>query len=159
MIKSMSMSVKLRLEMLWWAFTLVLTLVLVLPITTQIPQYPFLGINILYIITFVTITRHLFLLQHTFIAPFQRVRLALIFLMIPFIFYQIQELNYFQITLDEQGLDFFVSHLPYEDRGSMMRYLYNQMVFFAAGSIIASFLFPFRMVLSIWRYRNRGGKV
>ena len=153
------MAVKLRLELLWWAFTVVLTLVLVLPITARIPAYPFLQINILYIVTFITITRHLFLLQHSLIAPYQRIRLALIFLMIPFIFYQIQELNYFQITLDEQGIDFFVSHLPYEDRGSMMKYLYNQMVFFAAGSIIASFLFPFRMMVSIWRFRNRGGKV
>ena len=153
------MSVKLRLELLWWAFTLVLTVALVLPITSRIPQYPFLQINILYIVTFITLTRHLFLLQHTIIAPYQRVRLALIFLMIPFIFYQIQELNYFQITLDEQGIDFFVSHLPYGNRDSIMKYLYNQMVFFAAGSIIASFLFPFRMLISVWRFRNQGGKV
>jgi hypothetical protein len=46
--------------------------------------------------------------------------------------------------------------LPYDKRDSMIAYIRNQMFFFGMGSILSCVLLPFRLILSIWRGRNRG---
>ncbi len=145
-----------QLELIFWVFTAIITAVVLLPILTSVENYPFLFINIVYIVAAVTVTRYLFLLRHTFLARRQRLKVAVFFLFIPFVFYLIQELNHFQVFLDEEGLDAVVGNLPYEQRNNMMDYIRNQMILFGVASIVASVALPFRLLASVWRLRNRG---
>lgn len=145
-----------QLELIFWVFTAIITAVVLLPILTSVENYPFLFINIVYIVAAVTVTRYLFLLRHTFLARRQHLKVAVFFLFIPFIFYLIQELNHFQVFLDEEGLDAVVGNLPYEQRNNMMDYIRNQMILFGVASIVASVALPFRLLASVWRLRNRG---
>lgn len=146
----------LRLEIIFWILTALVAFGVLYPITSRVQHYPFLTTNIIYIITFITVTRYIFLLQHTFLARRQILKVALVFAFIPFIFYLVQELNYFQTYLDEEGMDTIVGNLPYGRRDDMARYIHSQLLLFAVGSIISSVLFPFRLIISVWRLRNRG---
>ena len=86
----------LRLELFWWLFTAVVAIGVIYPIISSLNNFPFLFLNILYIVTFITVTRYLFLLKHTFLARSQAAKLVIIFLTLPFVFYLVQELNLFQ---------------------------------------------------------------
>ena len=149
------MDKRVLLELIWWLITAILLIGVLLPIYTNVPNYPFYFINAIYIITFITLTRYIFLLKHTFLAKRQRIKLILIFLCIPFVFYLGQELNYFQTFLDEEGLDAVVGALPFLDRAGMIQYIRNEMILFGVGSIICGIVLPFRLMISIWRIRNR----
>ncbi|MCB0586014.1 MAG: hypothetical protein KDD06_11895 [Phaeodactylibacter sp.] len=150
------MNRKALLEILFWAFTALVAAIVLLPIINEVEGYPFFFINVVYIVTAITVTRYLFLLPHTFLAHRQVLKIALVFLCIPFVFYLIQELNHFQVFIDEEGLDALVGNLPYRRRNNMVDYIRSQMILFATGSIISSVAFPFRLIVSVWRTRNRG---
>jgi len=147
---------KALLEIIFWAFTAVVAFAVLFPVVNEIKTYPFLFINVVYIVTAITVTRYMFLLQHTFLAHRQALKVALVFLCIPFVFYLIQGLNHFQTFIDEQGLDALVGSLPYQRRNNMADYIRNEMLFFGTASIISSAAFPFRLLASVWRNRNRG---
>jgi hypothetical protein len=38
----------------------------------------------------------------------------------------------------------------------MMNYIRSEMLLFGVAGIISSVIFPFRMLMSVWRYRNQG---
>ncbi len=147
---------KVLLELIFWIFTALVAVAVLLPIVNSVGKYPFLQLNIIYIVTAITVTRYLFLLPHTFLARRQILKAALIFVFIPFIFYLVQGLNYFQTFLDEQGLDAVVGKLPYNRRNNMIDYIRSEMLLFATASIISSVAFPFRLIISVWRQRNKG---
>ena len=147
---------KIKLELIWWAFTGIIAFAVLFPILNKMSDYPFLIINIIFVIVFITFTRYIFLLKHTFLGKQQILKAALIFLSIPLTFYLISSLNYFQTILDEEGIETILSSIPYENRGSLAEYIRNEMIFFGVGSIITSILFPFRMIISIWRTHNKG---
>ncbi|MCB0549381.1 MAG: hypothetical protein KDD19_17525 [Phaeodactylibacter sp.] len=150
------MNRKALLEILFWVFTAVVALAVLFPILNELEGYPFLFTNIVYIVTAITVTRYLFLLPHTFIARNQPLKVILVFLCIPFVFYLIQELNHFQVFLDEEGMDALVGNLPYQRRNNMADYIRSEILLFGTSSIISSVAFPFRLVVSVWRTRNRG---
>ena len=154
--KKIPMKRKALLEILFWAFTIVVALVVLLPIVYELEGYPFLFINIVYIVTAITVTRYLFLLPFTFLARLQPVKVVFVFLCIPFIFYLVQELHHFQVFIDEEGLDALVGNLPYHRRNNMVDYIRSEMLLFGTGSIISCVAFPFRLIVSVWRTRNRG---
>ncbi len=145
-----------KLEALWWLLTLLVALLILLPIILWTKGYPFYADNTLFIVTFITFGRYIFLLPHTFLAQWQWVKLALIFVCIPFVFYLVQQLNGFQTFLDENGPEALVGAMPYEQVLSMTYYVRTQLLLFAVGSIVSVGLFPFRMIVSIWRKRNLG---
>ena len=145
---------KQRFELLWWVVTTMVVLIVLYPIFSSVKNFPFYFINVVYIVVFITISRYLFFLRYTFFAKWQRLKLAFIFLCIPLAFLLIQELNTFQTFLDEEGRDAIVRNLKRESRPGMFRYIYNEMLLFGVGSIITTILFPFRLVLSVWRTQN-----
>lgn len=149
----------LQLELMWWVLTLLIILLVLLPVAIKLTNYPFWIINILYITTFVTTTRYIFLLSSTFLARRLWWKLAIIFLAIPFIFFLIQELNGFQTYLDEQGVEAIVGSLPFDEQQAMYHYVRNQMLLFGTGAIAGSILLPFRLILAIWRVRNRKDQI
>ncbi len=142
-------------ELLWWLFTALLATLILLPIYLKVPNYPFWKMNLLYLVTFVTCTRFIFLLRFTFLANRFWWKFALIFLSIPFVFFLIQGLNTFQTFLDEQGVEAVAGLLPLQQQDAMLNYIYNEFLLFAVGAIISAVVFPFRLAVSIWRVRNR----
>ena len=145
-----------KLELLWWLFTIAVALGILYPITNQIYNYPFLVINIIFIIVFVTFTRYIFLLNYTFLAHRRKLKMVLIILCLPLIFSLVAELNNFQAFVGEEGLDSFMNHLPLPQQQSMVTYIRNEMLLFGTGSVITAILFPLRMMMSVWRNLNRG---
>ncbi len=146
----------LQIELLWWLITIVVVAAVMLPIFTRAEDYPFYEINVLYIVTFITLSRYIFLLPFTFLAHRQVWKAILVFLCVPLIFYLVQELNFFQTFLDEYGPKAVVGDLPYRRLNGMINYVRNEMLLFGMGAIISAVVLPFRLLLSIWRNRNRG---
>ncbi|MBK8705846.1 MAG: hypothetical protein IPN33_21345 [Saprospiraceae bacterium] len=145
-----------RFELLWWAITILATGAVLAPVIIEVKDYPFYLLNVLFIITFLTLTRYIFLLHLTFLARRQRLKVALVFLSIPFIFYLVEQLNGFQDFLDTEGPIVLVESLPVESQAGMAFYIQNQMLLFGVGSIISAVLFPIRLVVSVWRNYNKG---
>jgi len=150
------LKLSLRLELIWWIFTAIIVLGVLYPIFKATRNYPFFIVNTVYIAVLVTFTRYIFLLKHVFFARIQPLKILLVFLSIPFIFVLVEKLNYFQTYLDDNGLFPFFDHLPYNNQMKLSSYVYNEMLFFGVGSVIASVFFTFRLIISIWRVRNTG---
>jgi hypothetical protein len=148
-----------RLERLWWVLTGLITLLVLSPLLLKLPRYPFWGINVIYIVTFITATRYIFLLRSTFLARRFWVKITMIFLSIPFVFFLVQELNEFQTFLDEQGVGAIVGTLPYAEQQPMFRYIHNEILLFGTGAIISAALLPVRLFIAIWRVRNGKDRV
>jgi glucan phosphoethanolaminetransferase (alkaline phosphatase superfamily) len=147
-------SSQLELELIWWVFTLILAIGVLYPITSQVKDYPFLVINIFFIIVFVTFTRYVFLLKHTFIAKKQLIKLFLILLCLPTFLYTVNGINFFQTYIDENGFRSVVGDLPYSQQDSMMKYIRSLLLFFGVGGAIVTVVFAIRLIISVWRYRN-----
>jgi len=147
---------KVKLELLFWFFTLLVVVAVLIPIYSNIPDYPFWIQNITFIVTAITVTRYLFLLKYTFLARRQIMKIICFFLCIPLVFYLVQELNYFQTYIDEEGVDTLVGHLPYDTRETVIDYMRSEVLLFGTMAVISSIIFPFRLVISIWRTHNRG---
>ncbi|MEM9918849.1 MAG: hypothetical protein AAF990_12180 [Bacteroidota bacterium] len=145
-----------QLELVWWFFTFLLAAAILYPILSKINDYPFLMANIVFIIIFVTFTRYVFLLRHTFLARRQWLKAIVLVLCLPILFYLVNQLNYFQTYLDEQGLESFMGALPIKGQEALGSFIRNEMLLFGVGSIFAAVLLPLRMILSIWRTHNRG---
>ncbi|MFT4667588.1 MAG: hypothetical protein ACI8YQ_003872 [Polaribacter sp.] len=149
-------NMSLKLELISWVFTLVLAVAVLFPIYTGITNYPFWWTNILFIVTFITLTRYVFLLQHTFLANRQKLKVVLFFLSIPIVFFLISQVHYFQSFLDEQGVGSFLGNMTLDNRNSMADFVKKEMMLFGIGSVVIAIIFPFRLLLSVWRFRNRG---
>lgn len=149
-------SLHIKLELIWWVFTLILTIGVLYPIVSKVETYPFLMINIIFIIVFVTFTRYVFLLKHTFIAKKQLLKIVLAILCLPITLYLIDRINNFQTFIDEQGSKAVVGSLPFEQQESMMSYIRSLLIFFGVGAVIITIIFAIRLIISIWKLRNRG---
>jgi hypothetical protein len=57
-----------RLELIWWTFTILAVVAVLLPIRLQTQGYPFYLANAIYVVIFITFSRYAFFLKHTFIA-------------------------------------------------------------------------------------------
>ena len=84
------------------------------------------------------------------------IRLGLIHVAVAITFVLINGLNQFLTFIEEKTWEPLTGHLPVADRRSIENYIWSEMLFFGAGSCIAAPAFAARMMLSIWRTRNRG---
>ncbi len=144
------------LELVWWLFTAVLVIFVMYPIYQEIPDYPFWVENCIAIVTFITSARHIFFLRFSPIAYIQPLKVVLAIAMIPFIFMLVSQFNFFQTYLDENGILSFLGHLSPDRIDSMDRYIRNEMGFFSIGGIISSAILAIRLIISVWRVRNKG---
>ena len=142
-------------EILFWLFTALVVVGFIYPIYKTGALFPFYLMLIIFIITFVTLTRYIFLLKFTAISHNMWVKGILIVCSIPFVFFLISQLNTFQTFIDEEGLDQFFRFMPLVERLDLQKYIRSVMIFFGTGAIIASIIFPFRMMISIWRNINK----
>jgi hypothetical protein len=143
-----------RLELIWWLITLILAVLLLFPILSKIPDYPFWPVNLVFIVVFVSFTRYIFLLRYTFLPPYQRLKIAIALMCIPLIFILVQEINRFQTFLDEQGYEALVGGMPRAEQLPMVEYIRSEMLLFGVGSVIASVLLAVRLIISVWRRHN-----
>ena len=148
-------SLSLKLELIWWVFTAILAAGVLYPIIKKLPNYPFLVINIIFVIVFITFTRYIFLLKHTFLARQQVIKIGMVLVSILIIAYLINGIHNFQTFIDEQGVDALVGDLPNTQKDSMARYIRAELLFFGVGSIVAAVILPIRLIISVWRVRNR----
>ena len=149
-------SLHFRLEIIWWFFTIILAAGVIYPVTSKVENYPFLVINIIFIIVFVTFTRYIFLLKHTFLAKQQILKTAMVLISVPIIFMLINQINLFQTFLDENGFDGLVGDLPFGERENIAKFIRAEMLFFGVGSVISAIVLSIRLVMSVWRLKNRG---
>jgi hypothetical protein len=99
---------------------------------------------------------YLFKLKKTPFSHMLVFKLVIIFITIPSLVYQMDWMSMFQEFKDEGILLTLVEDLPFSEQKGIRKYIENEYVFFGVGSILTSFLLPFRMLMSIWRVRNRG---
>lgn len=147
---------KVWLEIFWWIATFLLSLLIVFPILQKTNRYPFTTINVAFVVIFITLFRYIFTLKYTWLAKRQYLKLTLVFLSIPLIFNLVSHLNYFITNLDELSTEYYLGHLESTTRGNLETYIRSEMVLFGIGSIITGIVFAFRLVISIWRQRNKG---
>lgn len=145
-----------RLELVWLLATILLAVGVLLPVYRSKTDYPFWLSNTIFIIAFVTLTRYLFLLKHTFLGYIQWLKIAVFVLCIPLAFYLIKEMFFFNNYVDRVGLEDLFERFSWEGQDSMASYVRTEMTLFGVGSIVACVLMPFRMLVSFWRTHNRG---
>ncbi len=147
---------KIKVELIWWLFTLILIVIVLLPIWLNAPHYPFFYQNTILITAFVTFTRYIFFLPLTLIARKKWIKLFIIGASAILFFILTTALGDFRNFLEEEGLQTLVEDLRVQDQTRMIDYMKSEMVFFGVGSIISGVVLPFRMIISLWRVRNRG---
>jgi len=148
-------SLKLSLELLMWVVTAILVGLVLLPIYLNIKSYPFYLYNILFIVVFFTFARYIFLLKHTVVARSMLFKIIMMLIAIPLIMYLLDAVSSFQGFADDVGLQTLVSELSISKQKSMIKYIRTEMIFFGVGAVIVAILFPFRMLISIWRGINK----
>jgi len=154
--RSPSFKYTIILELLTLLFSVILTFLVLLPLTNKQVEYPFFIENAVFIISFVLIIRYLFFLKYSFLAKQQIIKVGLVFVFIPFIFYLISSFHGFRTFLDVEGMYAPMQYLPAEKGQKLGDYMYYEMVFFGSGAIVASIIFPFRLIISVWTLKNRG---
>lgn len=147
---------KIRLEIIWWCFTIILAFFVMLPILINAPAYPFFRQNALIIIIGITFARYIFLLKHSLIARRKWWKFVLIAASVIIIFLLIMNIGQFSSYMKEEGLQGILDHLPFSKQLSMLRYMKNEMTFFGVLAVVSAILLPFRLVISLWRVRNKG---
>lgn len=147
---------KILLELCWWAVTAIVIWLILNPIYQSMREWPFWGWNVIFIVSVITLWRYILLFPHTLIAKKQIVKFILMVLMVPFTFKMIEGLHGFMTFIEEKTFESLTGHLPPRPRKSLERYIWVEMLFFGAGSILAGPAFAFRMLISVWRTRNQG---
>ncbi|MEO0735016.1 MAG: hypothetical protein AAFZ52_19415 [Bacteroidota bacterium] len=141
-------------EVLWWAFTIVLAALVLTPIYTQLPVYPFYLPNFVYVVVAITLTRYLFFLDISWLRNRLVVQGGLSLLLIPVIFWMVQNFNTFITYFDENGPDVLTKMLAPETAHIMDSYLHAEYRFFGVWAVIAALVTPFRLLYNVWmRYR------
>lgn len=144
------------LEVLWWVITAIVVFAVLYPVHKAMLIWPFEGWNMIFIITLITLGRYIFLLRHTFLAKRQAVKAVLIVLLFPATFLLIGGLNEFMSWIEDHTWEPLTGHLPLTPKREIESYLWTEMIFFGAGSIIAAVVFAGRLLQSIWLTHNRG---
>lgn len=147
----------LLIELLWWVITALVILAFMYLPYQEGNGFAELGTtNILFILIFITVSRHLFLLKYTFLGYSLWAKVLVIFLCIPLAIYLYSAFQFVQVYIDQGSLETVFGHMRLSEQYAMMNYIESEIIFFGVGSIIATVLMPFRMIISIWRTRNRG---
>jgi hypothetical protein len=146
----------LKSELLWWVATLILLVAVLFPIYSSSDNFPFWFSNTVFILIFITFTRYIFLLKHTPLRHVQWFKVVVLLSSVPLGFYLVRELHAFQIFADEVGVQALFVHLSEKSQSNMVEYTKTEMLFFGVGSLFATVVMPFRMLISFWRTYNLG---
>lgn len=141
-------------ELIWWAFTLVLACLVLVPVYTQLPGFPYMVANFVNVVVAITLTRYLFFLKLSWLRDHLLIQGALSILLLPLIFWMVQYFNSFIRFFDEQGPDVLTRGMDGELASIMNSYLHAEYRFFAVWAIMAALIMPLRLLYNVWvRYR------
>ena len=146
----------LLLEVMWTISALIFACIILVPIYFYAEIYPFYVSNFIFVFAFVTYTRLMFFVNSSLLTIHVAAKLFFLATAVPFTFMMIDKFNEFQTYLDNNGTTPFFGYLHDAQQTSLELYLRNEMLLFGVGAIVTSIIFPFFIVLSIWKFRNRG---
>ncbi len=149
------MTKRLLVELLWLVATLVLIIMIMLPVYQNAQNFDFFKANIASIFLFVTFTRYIFLLRHTFLYRNKWPKGILFFLCIPIFLFLMDGVFEFQSFLDDNGAGIFYEHLTFNKQKSLGAYTRSEFIFFGVASLVATIVLPIRLIISTWRDINQ----
>lgn len=144
-------------EIIWWLISLVLLAAVILPIVSEVEDYPFLVLNVVYVILFFHYARHVVFLKYSALRMFFWGKLILALVTIPLLFLVVGQFGYFQTFMDEHTMSEIMPNLSYQKQVSLNNFIKFQMVFFFTATVISGTLFVLRMMVSLWRQVNEKG--
>ena len=147
---------KLVLELVWWVLTAFVVYLVMRPIYESMHVWRFWKWNTLFIVVLITFARYTFLLKYTFLARLQIAKGVIILAMFPIVFSLVNGMNIFMAYIEDFTWQPITGHLPEGRKQAIESYLWNEMIFFGAGSVISSPVLAVRLFISIWRQHNRG---
>ena len=148
---------KILLEIVWWIVTAVILTVVMFPIWKNFPDFKFNITNVVYVICFITFTRYTFLLKHTFLADWERGKIAFVLCVFALSGILMVQLQDFNVWYDNGDPDILLATVKKEGvRPSLLEYIKTEFVLFSVASIISAFVLAGRLLVSVWRLRNRG---
>jgi hypothetical protein len=148
---------KLLLEIIWWLITAVIVGAVMYPIWSNFPDYQFNAVNITNIVAFVTFTRYTFFLQYTFLAMYEKAKIAFVLFTVMIVATIMTQIQSFNVWIDGGDPDVLLSSVgKAEMRESLLSYIKSEFLFFVVGAIVAALFLSVRLLVSVWRLRNRG---
>jgi hypothetical protein len=150
------MNNKIKLELVWWVVTAVILTTLMFPIWKDFSTFPFHNTLIVFILCFITFTRYGFLLKHTFLAEWERGKIIFVLFtlaIVGLLAFQIQDFN---VWYDNGDPDQLLRVSSSKHKGDLLTYIKSTFLFFAIGGMISAIFLGVRLLVSIWRLRNRG---
>ena len=139
---------------MWWIFTAILTAAVLAPIYINKLTFPYYISNIVFIVVFVTVTRYVFFLKHTWLVRMKWLKIGIVVGSVILIFILTTTMSDFNNYLDEAGLNEVVQNLAVDKKYPMIRYIQREVIFFGVGSIVAMIVLPVRMLISLRRMRH-----
>ncbi len=147
----------LAIELISFLMTAIVVIVVMYPIWSQFPEYKFNGTNIVYIVAFLTFARYTFLLRYSFLAQLQNVKIGFILLTLIIVLGLITQIQDFNVWIDAGDPERLMPLVAISKRDSLLSYIKSEFFFFAVGAIVASFFLAGRLMMSVWRMRNKEG--
>ncbi len=143
-------------ELIWWVISILACGLILMPVFNNVEDYQFYAYNILFIMVFFTFLRYIFLLHQTPMIYNATAKLGIAVLCIPLLFILFQGFYLYQAAVNEYGPEDFFNIRAGSDPMRTVQYIHSEMVLFAVGAIIVSTMMPFRMLMSVWKTKNRG---
>lgn len=148
---------KILLESIWWVVTAVIVTVVMYPIWTNFPAYKFNGVNIATIVLFVTFARYTFFLKYTFLATWQYAKIGFVLVTIAIVATLMTQIQSFNVWIDGGDPDILLESVGNAaKRESLLNYIKSEFLFFVVAAIISAVILAGRLLVSVWRLRNRG---
>jgi uncharacterized membrane protein len=149
-------SLRLGLELIWWVFTAIVMGGIFWYIQSKTKFYPFYLANGAMIVAFLTLTRYTFQIKHSWFAKSQRTKVIMSLVILPINFVLVGVISDFMLWISNHEFRPISGHLPLEESEPFNTFIWNEMLFFGVGAVLASLAFLARLVISIWRTHNLG---
>ena len=148
---------KILLEAIWWLVTAVIVTIIMYPIWTNFPAYKFNMMNIINIVVFITFSRYTFFLKYTFLATLQKAKIAFVLFTIAIVTTLMTQIQSFNVWIDGGDPDILLESVGRTDmREPLLNYIKSEYVFFVVAAIVSALFLSGRLLVSVWRLRNRG---
>ena len=135
-------------ELIWWIITALVVMLILFPVFENVPEYPFWTYNIIFIALFISYTRYIFHLKHTWLAKLFWIKIIFIFTSI----FNQCETSKDPISIEKEPNSIFQSRL------NEYQYIENQffLVDFYYQSVFESSFDPFTMR---WHIQDFGKRI
>ncbi len=148
---------KITFEGVWWMVTMLIVLGVLYPIYTSMGlDFPFYYQNVGLIVIAVTLLRFVFWLKHTWLGPFKWTKLVLFFGVIPVFIFVVDSFLKFNQFYDQTGFSGMLFHLEPQTALAVSKYIQIEFLFFCTAAFFSLIAFAIRMVVSLWRMKNKG---